>query len=73
MPPPPGPTSQRQLFFIDAAQHAGAVTMTWRADSAFVATAGETKFVHVYDRYGQAVDDISLSGGRSNPPPPCAR
>mmetsp|Transcript_44380 Transcript_44380/g.108454 ORF Transcript_44380/g.108454 Transcript_44380/m.108454 type:complete len:1358 (+) Transcript_44380:80-4153(+) len=58
------PGSSKQLFHINAKQHgAGTVAIAWQADGNYVATAGANRQVHIYDRYGQVVDDIGITAG----------
>jgi len=56
--------SSKLLFLINAKQHgAGAVVIAWQPAGNYVATAGANRQVHIYDRYGQVVDDVGITAG----------
>lgn len=56
--------SSKLLFHINNKQHgAGTVVIAWQAAGNYVATAGSNRQVHIYDRYGQVVDDIGVTAG----------
>lgn len=56
--------SSKLLFHINNRQHgAGAVTIAWQAAGNYVATAGVNRQVHIYDRYGQVIDDVLITAG----------
>ena len=56
--------SSKLLFHINNKQHgSGAVTIAWQAAGNYVATAGVNRQVHIYDRYGQVIDDVLITAG----------
>ena len=56
--------SSKMLFHINAKQHgAGAVVIAWQPAGNYVATAGANRQVHIFDRYGQVVDDVGITAG----------
>mmetsp|Transcript_13440 Transcript_13440/g.31546 ORF Transcript_13440/g.31546 Transcript_13440/m.31546 type:complete len:1359 (-) Transcript_13440:179-4255(-) len=56
--------SKAALFTIDGKQHGnGAVLMAWQGAGNYLATVGPNRQVQICDRYGQVVDDVSLTAG----------
>lgn len=59
-----GEGNQKILFSIPGKQHGnGTVHMAWQGDGNYLATVGSSRQAQVCDRYGQVVDDISLTAG----------
>ena len=59
-----GEGNQKILFSIPGKQHGnGTVNMAWQGDGNYLATVGSSRQAQVCDRYGQVVDDISLTAG----------
>ena len=56
--------NSKLLFHINNRQHGqGPVVVAWQAAGNYVATAGSNRQVHIYDRYGQVVDDVGITAG----------
>eukprot|EP01031_Cornospumella_fuschlensis_P033228 gene33228-40202_t len=54
--------SMRRLFRVGADRHdVGSVTFKWHPEGNFLASAGRNGIVHITDRHGDKVDEISLS------------
>ena len=39
------------------------MVIAWQHDGNYLATAGSNRQVHIYDRYGQVVDDVGMTAG----------
>eukprot|EP00903_Cladosiphon_okamuranus_P008272 g7961.t1 len=53
----------KRLFKISAGEHGkGTVIVKWQPEGNLLATAGQNGLVHIFDRHGQRVDEISLQG-----------
>ena len=58
--------NMKELFNLETSYHGdGPVLVSWQAAGNFLATAGKNGLVHIFDRHGAQVDEISL---RSNQP-----
>ncbi|CAN0072201.1 unnamed protein product, partial [Hapterophycus canaliculatus] len=56
----------KRLFKISSGEHGrGTVIVKWQPEGNLVATAGQNGLVHIFDRHGQRVDEISLQGQAS--------
>jgi hypothetical protein len=54
----------KKLFSIPARFHGNAgVVTSWHPDGGVVATTGSNRMVHIFDRYGERVDEVKVSGG----------
>ncbi|CAM9307951.1 unnamed protein product [Choristocarpus tenellus] len=53
----------KRLFKIGTEEHGrGDVIIKWQPEGNLLATAGKNCLVHIFDRHGQRVDEISLQG-----------
>ncbi|CAM9233510.1 unnamed protein product [Chrysoparadoxa australica] len=53
----------RKLFMIGSEDHGrGRVLFSWQGEGNMLATAGTNGLVHVFDRHGEGLDEISLQG-----------
>ena len=51
----------KELFSIDQTYHSnGSVIFKWQPGGNFLATAGSNGLVHIFDRHGKQVDEVSL-------------
>jgi len=54
----------KKLFTIPARFHGnGGVATAWHPDGSIIATTGSNRMVHIFDRYGERVDEIKVTGG----------
>lgn len=53
---------KRELFVLSSKQHGGGpVIQCWHPDGLFLASTGQNKIVHIFDRSGALIDEISLA------------
>jgi WD40 repeat protein len=53
--------TMKELFKIDQTYHSnGSVIFKWQPGGNFLATAGANGLVHIFDRHGKQVDEVSL-------------
>eukprot|EP01116_Phalansterium_solitarium_P013666 TRINITY_DN3106_c0_g1_i10.p2 TRINITY_DN3106_c0_g1~~TRINITY_DN3106_c0_g1_i10.p2 ORF type:complete len:1339 (+),score=616.68 TRINITY_DN3106_c0_g1_i10:197-4213(+) len=53
---------KRELFVLSSKQHGGGPVMQcWHPDGLLLSTTGQNKVVHIFDRSGALVDEISLA------------
>ena len=55
----------KELFSIDQTYHSnGSVIFKWQPGGNFLATAGSNGLVHIFDRHGKQVDEVSLRSSK---------
>jgi len=54
----------KKLFSVPSRFHGGSgVETSWHPDGSIIATTGSNRMVHIFDRYGERVDEVKVSGG----------
>jgi WD repeat-containing protein 19 len=55
----------KELFTLESAYHgAGPVLFSWQVSGNLLATTGSNSLVHIFDRHGKHIDEISLSSSQ---------